>query len=189
MSALLRCLGAVLACSVWLQAHAAADNYPSRPIRLLLPQAAGTTTDIVARVVAERASRRLGQPIIIENKQGAGGIVAAQATLSAAADGYTLLLANSQHVINPFVNKSLPYDTLKDFAGVALVAEAPTVVVVSSKLGVRNLKEFIALAKQKPGSIHYASGGIGSQTHLGVRTLRVKPASTSSTCRTTGRPP
>ena len=93
-------------------------------------------------------------------------MVAAQAALAAPADGYTLLLVNSQHIINPFVHKALPYDTLRDFAGVALVAEAPAVVVVSSKLGVRTLKEFIALAKQKPGSIHYASGGIGSQTHL-----------------------
>ena len=156
------CLAA-LACCLPAQAQ---DTFPSRPIRLLVPQGAGSTTDIVARTIAERASRKLGQPIVVENKQGAGGVIAAQATLSAPADGYTLLLANSQHVINPFVYKPLPYDTMRDFAGVALVAEAPAVVVVSSKLGVRNLKDFIAAAKKKPGSIHYASGGIGSQTHL-----------------------
>ena len=132
----------------------AADAFPSRPIRLLVPLGAGSTTDIVARTIAERASQRLGQPIVVENKQGAGGVVATQAALAAPADGYTLLLVNSQHIINPFVHKSLPYDTLRDFVGVALVAETPAVVVVSSKLGVSRLKEFIAAAKQKPGSIH-----------------------------------
>ena len=169
MNAMMRHAGALLlaalGCCASMQAQAA-DAFPSRPIRLLVPLGAGSTTDIVARTIAERASQRLGQPIVVENKQGAGGVVATQAALAAPADGYTLLLVNSQHIINPFVHKSLPYDTLRDFVGVALVAETPAVVVVSSKLGVRTLKEFIAAAKQKPGSIHYASGGIGSQTHL-----------------------
>jgi len=157
---------AALGCCMPAQAQPNADGFPSRAIRLFVPQGAGSTTDIVARTIAERASRRLGQPIVIENKQGAGGVVAAQSALSAGADGYTLLFVNSQHVINPFVFKPLPYDTMRDFTGIALVAEAPAVVVVSSKLGVRTLKEFIAAAKKKPGSIHYASGGVGSQTHL-----------------------
>ena len=157
---------AALAASASVHAQGAVDNFPTRPIRMLVPQAAGTTTDVVARAIAERASRRLGQPIVVENKQGAGGLVAAQAALSAPADGYTILMVNSQHVINPAVYKSLPYDTLRDFVGIALVAEAPAVVAVTPKLGLRTLKDFIALAKQRPGEIHYASGGIGSQTHL-----------------------
>lgn len=160
------CLIAALAFSAPALAQSAADKYPTRPIRLIVPLTVGTTTDVVARTIADRLSRRLGQPVIVENKQGAGGVVAAQAALSAAPDGYTILLVNSQHVINPAVYKSLPYDTLRDFTGIALVAEAPSVVVVTPKLGVHTLKEFIALAKQKPGGIAYASGGIGSQTHL-----------------------
>ena len=157
---------AALAFSAAAFAQNAADSYPTKPIKLIIPLTAGTTTDVVARTIADRISRRLGQPVVVENKQGAGGLIAAQATLSAAPDGYTILMVNSQHVINPFVYKALPYDTLRDFTGIALVAEAPSVVVVSAKLGVRTLKEFIAMAKQKPGTLAYASGGIGSQTHL-----------------------
>lgn len=157
---------AALAFSAAVSAQTAADSYPTRPIKLIVPLTAGTTTDVVARTIADRLSRRLGQPVVVENKQGAGGVIAAQATLSAAPDGYTILMVNSQHVINPAVYKSLPYDTLRDFVSIALVAEAPSVVVVTPKLGVRTLKEFIALAKQRPGAIAYASGGIGSQTHL-----------------------
>jgi tripartite-type tricarboxylate transporter receptor subunit TctC len=142
------------------------DGYPSRAIRMLVPLSAGTTTDIVARTLAERVSKKLGQPIVVENKQGAGGVIATQSALAGGADGYTILMVNSQHVINPSVYKSLPYDTLKDFKGIAMVAEAPAIVAVSQKLGVRTLKDFIALAKKKPGQIHYASSGIGSQTHL-----------------------
>ena len=133
---------------------------------MIVPLSAGTTTDIVARTIADRLGQRLGQPVVVENKQGAGGLIAAQAALSSAPDGYTILMVNSQHVINPAVNKSLPYDTLRDFVGLALVGEAPSVVVVTPTLGVRTLKDFIALAKQRPDSINYASGGIGSQTHL-----------------------
>ena len=142
------------------------DGFPSRPIRMIVPLSAGTTTDLVARTLAERVSKKLGQSVVVENKQGAGGVIAAQSALGAAPDGYTILMVNSQHVINPSVYKALPYDTLKDFTGIAMVAEAPAIVAVSPKAGVRTLKEFIALAKQKPGQIHYASSGIGSQTHL-----------------------
>ena len=157
---------AALACGATAQPQNSGDGYPTRPIKVIVPLSPGTTTDIVARTVAERLSARLGQPVVVENRQGAGGLVAAQAALSSAPDGYTILMVNSQHVINPAVYKTLPYDTLRDFTGVALVAEAPTMVVVTPKLGVRTLKEFIALAKQKPDAINYASSGVGSQTHL-----------------------
>jgi tripartite-type tricarboxylate transporter receptor subunit TctC len=155
-----------LACSAPTHAQSAGDGFPSRPLRMIVPLSPGTTTDIVARMLAERMALHLGQPVAVENRQGAGGVIAAQAALAAAPDGYTFLMVNSQHVINPAVHQSLPYDTLRDFVGIALVAEAPSVVVVTPKLGVRSLKEFIALAKQQPDAINYASSGIGSQTHL-----------------------
>jgi tripartite-type tricarboxylate transporter receptor subunit TctC len=157
---------AALACGAPAHGQTGGDNYPSRPIKIIVPLSPGTTTDIVARAIAERLSPHLSQPAVVENRQGAGGVVAAQAALSAAPDGYTILMVNSQHVINPAVHKTLPYDTLRDFVGLALVAEAPSVVVVTPKLGVRTLREFIALAKQKPDAINYASSGVGSQTHL-----------------------
>ena len=157
---------AALACGTPAHAQSSGDNYPSRPIKMIVPLSPGTTTDIVARTVADRLGARLGQPVAVENRQGAGGLVATQAVLSAEPDGYTILMVNSQHVINPAVFKSLPYDTLRDFVGLALVAEAPSVVVVTPSLGVRTLKDFIALAKQKPDAINYASSGVGSQTHL-----------------------
>jgi tripartite-type tricarboxylate transporter receptor subunit TctC len=157
---------AALGCVGPAQAQTAADSFPSRPIRMIVPLSPGTTTDIVARAIADRMAPHLGQPVTVENRQGAGGVVAAQAALSAAPDGYTILMVNSQHIINPAVHKALPYDTLRDFVGLALVAEAPSVVVVTPKLGVRSLREFIALAKQKPDAINYASSGVGSPTHL-----------------------
>jgi tripartite-type tricarboxylate transporter receptor subunit TctC len=143
-----------------------ADDYPSRPIRMLVPLSPGTTTDVVARTFAGGLSRELGQSIVVENKQGAGGTIAAKMAASSAPDGYTILFINSQHSINPSVYQNLPYNTLTDFAGLALIAEAPSGVIVSPQLGVTTLQEFIALAKQRPDTIYYASGGIGSQTHL-----------------------
>jgi tripartite-type tricarboxylate transporter receptor subunit TctC len=142
------------------------DKYPSKPIQMIVPLSPGTSTDIVARTFADRMSERLGQPVLVQNKQGAGGTIAAQAVSKSAPDGYTILMVNSQHAINPLVFSKLPFDTLRDFYGLALIGESPSVVVVAPQLGARTLKEFIALAKQRPDSIHYASSGIGSQTHL-----------------------
>jgi tripartite-type tricarboxylate transporter receptor subunit TctC len=157
---------ATLACGTPAPAQTTADAFPSRPVKMIVPLTPGTTTDIVARTIAERLGRQLGQTVLVENRQGAGGLLAAQATLAAPPDGYTIMMVNSQHVINPAVNKALPYDTLRDFVGLGLVGEAPSVVVVPPSLGVRTIKEFIALAKQRPDFINYASSGIGSQTHL-----------------------
>ncbi len=159
-------LMAALVFAVPAGAQNAPDGYPSRPIRLIVPLSPGTTTDVVARTVADRLSRELGQSVIVENKQGAGGTLAAKVAAMSAPDGYTIMMVNSQHSINPAVYQTLPYDTVKDFAGLALVAEAPSAVVVSPQLGVKTIKEFIALAKERPNTINYASSGIGSQTHL-----------------------
>jgi tripartite-type tricarboxylate transporter receptor subunit TctC len=143
-----------------------ADKYPSRPIRVILPLSAGSTTDIVARMFAERLGQRLHQSVVVENKPGAGGTIAAQVAAKAAPDGYTLLLVNSQHAINPSAYEKLPYDTARDFEGVALVCDSPSSVTVPTEVGVRTLQEFIALAKRRPSQIAYASSGVGSQTHL-----------------------
>jgi tripartite-type tricarboxylate transporter receptor subunit TctC len=163
-----RMMALVAAFAFVTPAHAenGTDNYPSRPIKMIVPLSPGTTTDVVARTIADRLAQELEQPVIIENKQGAGGTLAAKVTAMSAPDGYTILMVNSQHSINPAVFQSLPYDTVKDFAGLALVAEAPSAVIVSPQLGVKTLGEFIALAKQRPDTIYYASSGIGSQTHL-----------------------
>jgi tripartite-type tricarboxylate transporter receptor subunit TctC len=145
---------------------AAQDKFPSRPIQVIVPLSPGTSTDVVARAIADRMAERLGQPVLVQNRQGAGGTIAAQAAAKSAPDGYTILMVNSQHSINPLVFSKLSFDTLRDFKGLALVGESPSVVVVAPQLGAHTLKEFIALAKQRPDAIHYASSGIGSQTHL-----------------------
>lgn len=144
----------------------AQERYPSKPIQLVVTFASGTTTDILARAFSERLAERLGQQVVVLNRPGAGGTIATQSVAIAAPDGYTLLIANSSHSINPGLYTRLPYDTLRDFAGLAMVAETPYVVVVNPQLGTRTLKEFIALARKKPESVNYGSAGLGSATHL-----------------------
>jgi tripartite-type tricarboxylate transporter receptor subunit TctC len=146
-------------------AHAE-DQYPSRVITIVAPITAGTTIDILARLYADRLSAKLGQQVVVLNRPGAGGLIGAQAVATAPADGYTLLFANSGHAILGTLNKNLPFDPVRDFSGVALVGEAPTIVTVAPSLGVSNLKDFVALAKSKPGEVNYGSAGIGTATHL-----------------------
>ena len=144
----------------------AEDAYPSRPITIVVPITAGTTIDILARLYADRLQARLGQQVVVLNRPGAGGLIGAQAVATAPADGYTLLFANSGHAILGTLNKNLPFDPVRDFSGVALVGEAPTIVTVAPSLGVSHLREFVALAKSKPGAVNYGSAGIGTATHL-----------------------
>jgi tripartite-type tricarboxylate transporter receptor subunit TctC len=144
----------------------AQDHYPSRLITIIAPITAGTTIDILARLYADRLSKRFGQQVVIVNRPGAGGLIAAQAVASSPPDGYTLIFVNSGHTILGALNKNLPFDPVRDFAGVSLVGEAPTIVTVPPALDVSNLKEFVARAKAKPGTINYGSAGIGTATHL-----------------------
>jgi tripartite-type tricarboxylate transporter receptor subunit TctC len=153
-------------------AQAQEEKYPTRTIRIIVPFSAGALTDTLARLYAEELTKRLGQPVIVENKPGSGGIPATQAMLGVAADGYVFQMVSSSHSVNPTLFSKLPYDTLKDIAGVALVASSPTVAVVNPALGVKTLPEFIALAKSKPGRLNYGSAGIGSSTHLVAEYLR-----------------
>lgn len=158
---------AVLATAVAVCAPAAAqEQYPSRLITVVVPLTAGTTIDILARLFAESLSKRFGQQVIVANRPGAGGLIAAQAVATAPADGYTVLLANSGHAILGTLNKNLPFDPIGDFAAVSLIGDAPTLVNVAPSLGVRTLTEFVELAKAKPGTINYGSAGIGTATHL-----------------------
>ena len=144
----------------------AQEPYPSRLITVVVPLTPGTTIDILARLYAEHLSKRLGQQVVVANRPGAGGLIGAQTVASAPADGYTVLLANSGHAILGTLNKNLPFDPVGDFAGVSLIGDAPTLVNVAPSLGVKNLQEFVALAKAKPGAINYGSAGIGTATHL-----------------------
>ena len=161
-------LGAVvLALALALGVRAGGEeHYPSRPITIVVPITAGTTIDILARLFGDSLSKRFGQQVIIANRPGAGGLIGAQTVASAPADGYTILLANSGHAILGTLNKNLPFDPVGDFAGISLIADAPTLVTVAPSLGVHTLREFIDLAKAKPGSINYGSAGIGTATHL-----------------------
>jgi tripartite-type tricarboxylate transporter receptor subunit TctC len=144
----------------------AEDQFPSRLITLIVPLTPGTTIDILARLYADKLARLLGQRIVVLNKPGAGGVIGAEAVATAAADGYTLLFANSGHSILGLLNKALPFDPIRDFTGVSMVGVAPAIVVVPPSLGVANLEEFIDLAKSKPGALNYGSAGIGTSTHL-----------------------
>src|SRR3974390_1499589 len=157
---------ALLALATLAAPPARADEFPSRPISLVVPLTPGTTIDILARLYADRLQALLGQPVVVLNKPGAGGVIGAEAVATAKPDGYTLIFANSGHSILGLLNKDLPFDPIKDFAGVTMVGVAPAIVVVPPELGVADLTAFVALAKSKPGQLNYGSAGIGTSTHL-----------------------
>jgi tripartite-type tricarboxylate transporter receptor subunit TctC len=144
----------------------AQDRFPSKPIQILSPQSPGSATDFVGRMYADKLAKLLGQSVIVQNRPGAGGVLAAQTVAKSAPDGYTLMVVNTQHSMNPALFKDIPFDTVRDFSAVAMVADAPALVYAAPSMGVRTLAEFLALARQKPGEINYGSGGTGSATHL-----------------------
>jgi tripartite-type tricarboxylate transporter receptor subunit TctC len=156
-----------------LAAQAQGAPWPSKPIRAVVPFAAGAATDTVARTVLEQVSRQLGQPIIIDNKPGAGGTIGEAQVVNAEADGYTILVHSNTHTVTPFTYRSLPYDPQKDLVGITPLVSVPMVMVTSPQSGVRTLPEFVARAKASPGKINYASAGSGGVTHLGAERLRV----------------
>jgi len=140
--------------------------YPTKPIRLIVPFTPGSASDVLARTVSERLSATWQQTVTIENRPGAGGVIATGQVAKAVPDGYTLIVVSAGHVVNALLYGNLTYDTLKDFRGVIPLASLPSVLVVASELGVNNLKDLVALAKAKPGALNYASGGIGSASHV-----------------------
>lgn len=144
----------------------AADSYPTRPVRIVVPTGAGGVTDVVARVLAQKMGERLGQQVIVDNRPGAGGMLGTQIAATAAPDGYTLVLVFPSHAVNPTLVAKLPYDSVKSFAPITLVSVVAPVLVVNATLPVRSVKDLIALAKDKLGAINFGSVGSGSLGHL-----------------------
>ena len=145
----------------------AQSDYPTRPIRMLVPFSPGGASDTAARVVSQQLAPRLGQQIVIENRPGAGGVIGAELAARATPDGYTLLMgSNTEIVINPNLYKKLPYDTQRDFTPISLVADTPLILVVHPSVPAKTVQELIALAKAKPGVLNYASSGNGSTVQL-----------------------
>ena len=170
-----RTLLAALACAAatFQPVSASAQAWPSKPIRLMVPFPPGGSTDIVARIVAQKLGERLGQSIVIENRGGGGGTIGTAQLAKAAPDGYSLGVAStSTHVVAPSVYAKLDYDPVKDFAPISLMAVSPYLLVVHPSLPAKTLTEFIALAKAQPGKFNYASAGIGSTTHLAMEMLK-----------------
>jgi len=173
--------------------------WPDRPIRLLVPFPAGSSTDIIARIIAQKLGQRLGQQVVIDNRAGASGNIGADAVAKAAPDGYTIGIATaSTHAVAASLGGNLPYDPIKDFAPVAMIGGQPYVLVLYPDLAARNLAELIALAKAKPGTLNYGSAGVASLAHLatalfasmaGVNMIHVpyKSSSQSVTDMITGR--
>jgi len=151
---------------------ASAQSYPTRPVKLVIPYAPGGTPDFVGRTIAGKLSEYLGQPIVIENRPGAGEIIGTEAVAKAAPDGYTLLLITPSFTSNPALYPKLPYDSIKDFAPVAQVLSYPHVLVASGGLPASSVQDVIALAKANPGRITYGSGGSGSSNHLAAEMFK-----------------
>lgn len=159
--------------SLPLLATAQSAPWPAKPIRAVVPFAAGAATDIVARAVLEQVSRQIGQPILIDNKPGAGGTIGTGLVAHAEPDGYTILVHSNSYAVTPSTYRSLSYDTARDMVGVIPLASVPMVLVTSPSRGVRTLADLVRMAKAKPGAINYASAGTGGATHLGAERLHM----------------
>jgi len=144
----------------------ASAKYPDRPIRLVVPFAAGGNTDIFARVIGAKITEKLGQQVVVDNRAGAGATIGTAVVARAAPDGYTLLMVSGSHVVNPHIYKSLPYDTLKDFTPITLVVDVPSLLVANPSVPAKTVSELISLAKATPGKLNYASSGTGTFAHL-----------------------
>ena len=151
----------------------AADNYPTRPIRLIVPYGAGGNADILGRLVGGRIAEVLAQPVIIDNRPGASGLLGSEMVARAAPDGYTLLWVANGHATNPVYLKKMPFDTEKDLASISLTSSTPMLLVVSNSLPADNMKTLIALAKTRPGQINYATSSNGSPNHLAGELLNL----------------
>lgn len=145
---------------------AAQDKFPTKPIRMLVPFSAGSATDFFARALGQKMSENWGQQVVVDNRPSAGGVIASEILLGASPDGHTLMLVSIGHAVNASLYSKLPYDTVKDFAGISLVADVPNVLVATPALGLKSVKDLIELAKAKPGQINYGSAGVGSGTHI-----------------------
>src|SRR3954464_10140536 len=145
---------------------AQAQGWPNRPIRMVVPYTPGGYTDLMARLVGQKISEALGQPIVFENKPGANAVIGTDSVAKAAPDGYTIGTVIAAHAVNATLSPKLPYDTLKDFTYVSLMSVAPLILIAHPSVPANNVKELIALAKAKPGELNFASSGIGAAAHL-----------------------
>lgn len=156
------------------QAQAQAQPYPNKPIRFLVPFTAGSGTDLIARTVGDAMSRSMGQPIVVENRPGAGGSLATAQVARGEADGYTVLIPSSSHAVNPAIYTNLTYDTVRDLTGITPLAALPNVMVVSPARGWKTVADVLAAARAKPGQLNYASAGVGSATHLNAEKFKLQ---------------
>src|SRR5438477_8082597 len=166
--AVITLLAALLVCT-----SAAAQDYPSRPVRLVLPQPPGGAVDFISRTLGATLQKSMGQALVVDNKPGANGIVAAESVAKAPADGYTLFMAvDTNLVVNPNLYAKVPYDPFRDFAPISVIASNGLVLVANNAFPPSNVAEVIAYAKANPGKVNYASIGYGSQHHLGMELLK-----------------
>lgn len=173
MARIARIVFASIAAALFACPALAQSDYPNKPVKLIVGFAPGGSTDIVARIVAQKLSERLGQPVVVENKAGAGGTIGADATAKSAPDGYTLTLGTtSTHAIAAGAYSKLPYDPVKDFTHISLVAITPYLLVVNPNVQVKTLNEFVALAKKDGAKMNYGSAGNGTATHLSMEMLK-----------------
>lgn len=171
MKALGTCLA--LICALGISASASAQTYPDRPVKVIVPYTAGGGTDTVARAISQRLSEKWGQPVVVENRPGAGTTLGTDAVVKAAPDGYTLLFSDSaSFVINPHIYEKLPFDSLKDLAPIALGVHLAPVLAVSNEAPGKSMAELIAFAKKNPGKLTYASPGVGSYPHVAMEYLK-----------------
>ncbi|NGM86037.1 tripartite tricarboxylate transporter substrate binding protein [Parapusillimonas sp. SGNA-6] len=152
----------------------AADTYPSKPIKIIVPFAPGGSVDILARTVGEKMQEHWKQPVVIESRPGASTLIGTTALAQAAPDGYTLIVSVSNHTTNPAMHSKMPYNTLKDFQPISLMARTPIVAYANPGFEANNLKELVALAKRKPGTVNFGSAGPGSMTHLTAELMKLK---------------
>jgi tripartite-type tricarboxylate transporter receptor subunit TctC len=154
--------------------HALAQEapFPSRPLRIIVPFTPGSVTDVMGRSVSDKLAANLGQPVVVENRPGAGGTIGIAQVAKSPPDGYTLVVVSAGYAVNPVIYENLPYDSAKDLAGVIPLGNLPSVLFVSPAIGVKSVQELIALAKAKPGTLNYPSAGIGSASHVNAEKFR-----------------
>ena len=170
-------------------AHAATPNYPSKPVRFIVPQPAGGTSDILARLLAQKLSDSLGQQVVVDNRAGASGTIGTDLAAKAPADGYTIVFLYTTHTTTPSLYAKLPYDPINDFAPVSLVTFAPLLLVVHPTVQATSVKDLIALAKAKPGSLNFCSAGNGSGSHLAGELFKVMTGTSLTHVPYRGSPP
>ncbi|WP_326542492.1 tripartite tricarboxylate transporter substrate binding protein [Pseudorhodoferax sp.] len=167
-------LAALLAAAALLpQIAAAQGGYPNKPIRVVVPFAAGSTTDIIARAITDKMGQSMGQTLVVDNRGGASGTIGQQAVATAAPDGYTIMIHSSSHTVSPSTFAKLPFDTVADFAAITPISSTPNVLVISPAKGIKTVQDLVAKAKAEPGKLNFASAGQGSATHLNAEKFKM----------------